>query len=604
MAWPNLTEAQIRQYAADETFQRGREYYQQGAVLTLVRRGTTLQAEVEGSMARPYQVRCTFDPPGQITATCTCPYEWGGWCKHIVAALLACIKAPETIEERPTLESTLEKLKREDLLAILLKLSSDHEIAERIERQATLLQTTVSSTPSPGKTGASPRRTPPDVKAIRRQVRSAIHSTDGMRASEAYWQVGGVVNEVRQTLEKAWDFIKADDGNNALLLLEAITDEYQDAWETLDDSDGEVGDFYYNDLGPAWTEAILTADLDPEERELWADKLEEWQRDASDYGIDDAFDDAISAAQEGWDSPLLQRILAGKPVEMDEDELDISDEEAYLISEVTPARLRILERRGRYEEYLRLAKAEGETESYITMLTRLGRAQEAIQHSRAHMHTTQEAFALAKALTEQGQLEDALQMAEHGLTLEGPKVPLATWLRETAAGLGQTSRALDAALVVMREEISLTAYLRVQDLAGERWEELRSGILEQVRRVRSFYPRGQVEIFLHEGLLDDAIATLKESAPDVLVEQVADAAITARPEWVIQVCRKRAEAIMDAGKASHYDTAVGWLRKVRAAYLAANRAAEWNTYQEELLDLHRKKYKLVPMIKALSSGKL
>jgi uncharacterized Zn finger protein len=599
MAWPNLTEAQIRQYAAHETFQRGREYYQQGAVLSLVRRGAILQAEVEGSLARPYQVRCTFTPPGQITATCNCPYEWGGWCKHIVAALLACLKAPETIEERPTLESTLEKLKREDLLAILLKLSSDHELAGRIERQATLLHTTVSSTPSSGKPGASPRRTPLDVKAIRRQVRSAIHSTDGMRASEAYWQVGGVVNEVRQILEKAWNFIKADDGNNALRLLEAITDEYQDAWETLDDSDGEVGDFYYNDLGPAWTEAILTANLDPEERGLWADKLEEWQRDASDYGIDDAFDDAISAAQEGWDSPLLQRILAGKPVELD-DESDTLEEEAYLTSEVTPARLRILERRGRYEAYLRLAKAAGETESYVTMLTRLGRAQQAIQHSRTHLQTTQEAFALAKALTEQGQLEDALQMAEHGLTLEGPKAPLATWLRETAAALGQTSRALDAALVVAREEISLAAYLRVQDLAGERWADLRPKILEHIRRVHSFYPRGQVEIFLHEGLLDDAIAALKESAPDTLVAQVAEATIAARPEWVIQVCQKRAEAIMDAGKASHYDTAVEWLRKARAAYLASNRATAWKAYQEDLLDLHQKKYKLVPMIKALA----
>ncbi len=600
MTWPELTEAQIRQYAAADTFQRGRDYYQQGAVVALIKRGALLQAEVEGSRAAPYRVHCAFDSPGQITATCSCPYEWGGWCKHIVAALLACIKEPETIEERPALESILEKLKREDLLALLLKLAaSDLEIAERIERQTTLLQTIVSSTPPSGKPGMSPGRTPPDVKAIRRQVRSAIHSLDRMRASEAYWQVGSVVNEIRQTLEQAWDFIKADDGQSALLLLEAITDEYQDAWETLDDSDGEVGDFYYNDLGPAWTEAILTTDLDPEERELWTGKLEEWQRDASDYGIDDAFTDAISAAQEGWDSPLLQRILAGKPLEMDEIELGTPDEGADFISAVTPARLRILERRGRYEAYLRLAKAAGETESYITMLVRQGRAQQAIEYGRGHMHSTQEAFALAKALTEQGQLEEGLQMAEHGLTLKGPKIPLATWLRETAAGLGQTSRAWEAAQIVVREEIGLAAYLRVQDLARERWAGLRPKILEHVRRVQLYSPRGQVEILLHEGLIDDAISAMKESAPYALVAQVAEAAIADRPEWVIQVCRQRAEAIMDAGKANHYHEAVEWLRKVISACQAAGRVGEWKAYQEELLNLHRKKYKLVPMIKAL-----
>jgi len=358
MAWPELNEAQIRHYATEETFQRGREYYRQGAVVGLIRRGTMLQAEVEGSRASPYRIRCTFDSPGQVTAICSCPYEWGGWCKHIVAALLACIKEPERIEARPAIEELLGTLKREDLLSILLHLAaSDAEMEEDIERQATLLRTTVSSASPIGTRGAASRRTQPDVTAYRRQVHSAIHSLDRMRASEAYWHVGGVVNEVRQILDKAWDFIKADDGRNALLLLEAITEEYRDTWETPDDSDGEVGDFYEADLGPAWTEAILTADLTEEERELWADKLEEWQREAADYGIDDAFDNAVLAAKEGWDTPLLQHILQGASAEMGSMESAEHRDALSPISAVTPARLRILERRGRFEAYLRLAKA-------------------------------------------------------------------------------------------------------------------------------------------------------------------------------------------------------------------------------------------------------
>ena len=153
---------------------------------------------------------------------------------------------------------------------------------------------------------------------------------------------------------------------------------------------------------------------------------------------------------------------------------------------------------------------------------------------------------------------------------------------------------------MVREEISLAAYVRMADLAGERWADLRPKILDHVRRVQSYYPKGQVEIFLHEGLIDDAIGALQQNAPDALVEPVAEAAIEARSEWVIQTCRERAEVIMDAGKAQHYDTAVTRLRKVRAAFLASGRAAEWKSYQAELLDLHRKKYKLMPMIKALS----
>src|SRR5215470_16886102 len=61
MTLPELTETAIRQSASAESFQRGRDYYQQGAVLSLVQRGTVIQAEVEGGAALPYIVHCTFD---------------------------------------------------------------------------------------------------------------------------------------------------------------------------------------------------------------------------------------------------------------------------------------------------------------------------------------------------------------------------------------------------------------------------------------------------------------------------------------------------------------------------------------------------------------
>jgi hypothetical protein len=69
------------------------------------------------------------------------------------------------------------------------------------------------------------RRIEVDPKVVRRQVRSIVHSLDRMRSSEAYWHVGAVVNGVREILEQAWTLIKADDGRNAIILLEAITEE-------------------------------------------------------------------------------------------------------------------------------------------------------------------------------------------------------------------------------------------------------------------------------------------------------------------------------------------------------------------------------------------
>ena len=51
---PKVTEASIRQHASADPYRRGREYYEQGAVLSLVRRDQQLQAEVEGSQAVDY----------------------------------------------------------------------------------------------------------------------------------------------------------------------------------------------------------------------------------------------------------------------------------------------------------------------------------------------------------------------------------------------------------------------------------------------------------------------------------------------------------------------------------------------------------------------
>src|SRR4051812_8951327 len=123
---PRLTESQVRALASAESFARGQEYYQDGAVLDLVRRGTQLYAEVEGSAYEPYQVTITLDAGGIATSDCTCPYDWGGICKHIVATLLDYIHDPDEVEERPPLDTLLADLSAEQLRTILTTLGTQN----------------------------------------------------------------------------------------------------------------------------------------------------------------------------------------------------------------------------------------------------------------------------------------------------------------------------------------------------------------------------------------------------------------------------------------------------------------------------------------------
>ncbi len=621
MVLPKLTEAMVRQGATGESFERGYEYYDEGAVLSLIMREGVLHARVEGSEPLPYSVRCIFSEQGVISATCSCPYDRGGWCKHIVATLLAVIREPESIEERQPLATLLNGLAREQLQSLLLKLvelvpSLQETIEEQVSRQGVGAKTvdasstastagaanSTSASTGAGASGGKSQRVRVDANAIRRQVGSALHSLDRLSGVQAYYGVSSVVDNVSGIVDQAWAFIEADDGRNALAVLEAVTDEYVAEWEILDDSDGYAGDFF-NELGRAWTEAILTADLSKDERESWIKKLDAWQLAADDYGVDEVFMAAQEAAARGWDYPPLQDILQGRISDEDyEEEEEVSDYPSDYAGELTTARLNVLERRGQWQQYLNLAKAEGQVEAYTRALVNLGRVEEAVAYGLAYLNTAQEALGLAKTLREKGRGEESMQIAEYGLMLPnqpGSRLLLATWLREEAAVMGDRERALAAAEITFQDQVNLANYLRLAELAGEQWPEWRPKLLNIARTSGGYVVDGKVDVFLHEGLVDDAIAALGENPSHTPLEKVVDAAIQSHPDWVIKMCKRQAEYIMDNGKSQLYGAAARWLSKARQAYLATGRTKEWQAYLDEQLREHSRKYSLVPLLKPL-----
>lgn len=69
-----ISESTIRKKADPDSYSRGAEYYREGAVGAIFRRGNLLTAEVEGSEVRPYKVTVNFDAQGVTNADCSCPY--------------------------------------------------------------------------------------------------------------------------------------------------------------------------------------------------------------------------------------------------------------------------------------------------------------------------------------------------------------------------------------------------------------------------------------------------------------------------------------------------------------------------------------------------
>ncbi len=361
MSTITITKAAILRYASAETFRHGQSCYQQGAVIAPALYGTRLLAEVKEEAPVPEFVCCTFQADGSIAATCTCQSVWGGWCKHMVASCLVLLYHPENVEERPALEHMLEHFSHDELQAFVITVAGQiPHLAEAIEKARSTLEHTLAQATTTSAAPAQAPRTKVDTRAIRRQVRSAIHSLDRMGSSEAYWQVSSVVSEVEHIAEQALELLEAGDGHGALATLEAVTEEYRDEWENLDDSDGYAGELF-RQLGQLWAEVLLRVELSQKERKTWAEKLTAWQGEVEAYGVDDAFDIAVTAALQGWNYPPLRRILQGSITGQ-----GIWDGERPSYAEdLTRIRLTILEQQERMQEYLFLAKAEGQTEAYL-----------------------------------------------------------------------------------------------------------------------------------------------------------------------------------------------------------------------------------------------
>jgi uncharacterized Zn finger protein len=595
-----ISKETISALATAESFARGRTYFDDGAVSDLRRRDDQLTAEVEGSEFAPYQVSIRLHDGGVADGHCTCPYDYGGYCKHIVAVLLKFADAKTKVIERKPLAELLAGLDRPRLIDLFEKRAeSDPELATWIEAEvATAMPAPLRQRPRDGL-----RRTAVDPGPVREQAHALLAARNRRGRYWDGYRSSGDIEELRRLVEKAVPFLETADGANALRILKAIAATFVDDW--LDYSYGSDEHLYelFADLGRLMAEAALMSDLAADERDAMAETLEDWQARLEEYGVDDGFHVAIRALRTGWDDPALAAVMAGKGRSWPPSGADDRLEE-----ELTAARLRVLEACGRMDEHLNLARAARAHTTYAAMLVKLERTPEAVKHALKSFKQPDEALTLAKLLRESGAHDDALKIADTGLRLvpddddtAGCVVPLAHWLRDYAGGIGKTALALKAARSAFKHSLSLEDFRAVQTWAGADWDAIRKELLAHLARAPYAYDR--IRIYLSEGLIDKAVRTVGDQFPhgadDETLMRLATAAHASHSEWVIRLAMHQANSIMDANRAGHYALAAKWLEKAALAHEVLSREDDWRRCLDELIDRHRRKSKLRPLLKAL-----
>ncbi|MEG5140381.1 MULTISPECIES: SWIM zinc finger family protein [unclassified Microcoleus] len=586
MPIPKLSKTIIKNNSSERSLNRAEDYYLGGDVTNAVLRGNMVQATVYGSQYEPYRITLPFTHAGLTSGVfCTCPYDGDGWCKHIIATLFLCLREPESVEQGETLEDLLSRLNDAQIYELVEHLvDNEPSLINAIELY---VNSNAVSAPTNQLTKIH-RQSAIDPAPFRRQVREIFRKAEDYSEYE-YDEEDPITEEILELIQQAQEFSEHGEGQNALVILEAITAGCVDDWDDVEEYGFESYEIT-NALDEAWTAAILTAELTAEEKIDFQVMLEGWN---DEWDCD--FSMSLEALRQGWDYPPLQQILEGNLTGSG----IWADNAPDYARELTLTRLQILDRQNRDQEYLYLAKAEGCIQQYLTMLARLGRIEEAVKAAETEMTSVEEAFALVQILQEDGYSEEALKICQAGLDLPGNSTyKLAVCMSELADELGEKKSAFNAKIKIFQIQPSLSDYLSLLELSGDNLSLLKSDLLEIVRTTQKYTStEAKVDIFLHEKMIEEAIALVDTSYESELVHRVMTAAISHSPDWVIVNACDRAESILNAMKSAQYDSAIKWLEKARAAYIQAGLNVDWSAYRAQLMEVHGRKRKFMGLFK-------
>ncbi|WP_114579397.1 SWIM zinc finger domain-containing protein [Saliphagus sp. LR7] len=136
------TREEIRSFCTEQSFERGVNYYHQERVQELDIDGGEVRATVRGSNYYEVAVDIADDT---VRTRCSCPYDYAGDCKHIVAVLLAVedrdtdtdsatdASPDSALSETVDIEAVVEDMAADELRSFLLEIiEDDRDIRDRL----------------------------------------------------------------------------------------------------------------------------------------------------------------------------------------------------------------------------------------------------------------------------------------------------------------------------------------------------------------------------------------------------------------------------------------------------------------------------------------
>ena len=557
-----VTLEQIRARATEQSFARGESYYHSGAIFDTVRRGSELEGQCEGSDYAPYHIHVTLDEAGNIdTAFCTCPYDWGGDCKHIVALLLTYLHEPESFEARAPVQDILSARSKEDLIALIRQMVELYpDLQALIDR------------PVPDQQSA---HQPVDIEPFRRELRRAVRTFGEWGDRTAEHTVYSVSNAARQ-------FQDAGDWRSACAIYRAIIEE-----SLLDDHypvDDE-GEFVMalNDVLRRLVDCLEHEELlqDDTIRRAILDRLLDayiWDIDMGGYGLsDDVMPEALLEHVKQDDlSGIRERIQTAqqRKAESQYGQWGVEAYANFLIQvdafdntdpEITLARLR----------------EQGLYRLLFGKLLSMGRTEDAVAVVTEHLTNPYEQLQVLPTLSAAGHDDAAVRLAQETLNNQFDD-RLAHWLAERYTVRGDQNAQFNLRLVCMQQNPSEPYYAALKQAAEAvgTWESVRPEIIRQLDHSEQF--EILTRVYLHDQEWDaawDTLARIPRSPRQWnwsrLDFEVAERSRHTRPRKAIPVYMDYARREINARDRNHYAQAARYLAVVRDLYRQIDDEETW-----------------------------
>ncbi|HEY3867622.1 MAG TPA: SWIM zinc finger family protein [Actinocrinis sp.] len=550
---PAFTEADIKRAAGDRSFARGSEYLD--AVENLDIGDAEITASVYGNTE--YHVSLALGDEG-LTGDCTCPYgREGFFCKHSVAVGLVVLKIgddlPRHIEAtragRQALESWLESLSGEDLLAELLALlNQDRDLRRRFELRAASVNA--------------------DAVTVRRAVRELIMLP--RRGYIEYGEAYAYADDVRKAAAAIGDLIDSGGGADAIGIIREAIALLTDALGHVDDSSGSVGEAAYEllDVHLRACQAAL-----PEPAALGnylADLLL-----CNEYGLGPDLGDYAELLGDRGTAVFRERIAAAYAK-------DPRDWQARSLMET-------------------IAKADGDVDAVVAIYA-------ADPDSRGWSH-----LLIAQELDAAGRDREALDWAERGLReAEQPDCRLVDYLADRYAAASRTEDVLNLRRDRFRAERTLAHYQVLRQAAAEHgaWTAERESALallrDDARRLRFRVPWAWgggpvlVDALLDDGDLDAAWIVAETTAATTGDQWVrlADASAGARPADALAAYLRVVESLKQSTGNDTYQRIATLLLAARACHESLGTVAEFRRYVASLRADQKRKRNLIKILDA------